>query len=113
MFGMSYTHVTPACIAAIVPVPKSSFEVIPGSRRCTCGSMNPGTIILLVPRSILLSPPETQLPAATMRPSSDIPTSVYLSSPSISALPSNTVSMSVIPIPPRGRPATSPSRPPL
>lgn len=59
VLGMSYTHVTPACTAASVPVRKSSFCVIPGSRRCTWGSMNPGSSISLVPSLILSSPPET------------------------------------------------------
>ncbi len=78
--GMSSTQVTPACTAARVPVEKSSFWVIPGSRRCTCGSVNPGRIVMLDPRSILLSPPRTILPAATILPSF-IPISVYCSSP--------------------------------
>lgn len=59
VFGMSNTQDTPAWTAAIVPVPKSSLAVIPGSRKCTCGSMNAGTMIWLVPNSTLRSPPDT------------------------------------------------------
>jgi hypothetical protein len=40
---MSKTQVTPPAAAAAEPVPKSSFWVIPGSRKCTCTSMQPGS----------------------------------------------------------------------
>lgn len=93
---MSYTHVTPAWIAAMVPVRKSSFRGIPGSRMCTWGSMNPGRSTSLVPSSILSSPPLTRLPTETILPSSDMPIWEYLSSPSTSILPPMTVSMSSI-----------------
>ena len=78
--GMSSTHVTPAWTAARVPVEKSSFWVMPGSRRCTCGSVDPRRIVMLDPRSIFSSPPRTILPTATILPSA-IPISVYCSSP--------------------------------
>lgn len=93
---MSYTQVTPAWTAARVPVEKSSLCVIPGSRRCTCGSMNPGRSTSLVPSSILSSPPCTRFPTETILPSSDMPTWEYLSSPSMSILPSTTFSISSI-----------------
>jgi hypothetical protein len=43
VLGMSKTQVTPPAAAAAEPVPKSSFWVIPGSRKCTCTSMQPGS----------------------------------------------------------------------
>jgi hypothetical protein len=43
VLGMSKTQVTPPAAAAADPVPKSSFWVIPGSRKCTCTSMQPGS----------------------------------------------------------------------
>ena len=94
VLGMSSTQVTPAWTAASVPVPKVSLSVMPGSLKWTWGSMNPGSMMRLVPMSMRSSPPLTRLPAVTMRPSV-IPTSVYLSSPSIRALPVMTFSMSI------------------
>ena len=42
VLGMSITVVTPAAAAARVPEPKSSFSVIPGSRKWTWASTRPG-----------------------------------------------------------------------
>lgn len=95
VFGMSRTQVTPAWTAASVPVPKVSFCVMPGSRKCTWGSMKPGSMIWLVPSSMRSSPPLTSCPTVTILPSA-IPTSRYFSSPSTKALPAMTFSMYIV-----------------
>ena len=51
VFGMQQTEVNPPAFAAAVPVAIVSLYSKPGSRRCTCMSMRPGT---------------TSLPAASM-----------------------------------------------
>ena len=91
VFGISRTQVTPPQRADRDPVEKVSFWVIPGSRKWTCGSMNPGSTVMLDPSSILSSPPDTRLPTVTIFPSV-IPTSVYFSSPPRYILPQRTVS---------------------
>ena len=51
VFGMQQTEVKPPAFAAAVPVAIVSLYSKPGSRRCTCMSIRPGT---------------TSLPAASM-----------------------------------------------
>ena len=43
VLGMAHTAVNPPAAAARVPVAMSSLYSWPGSRRCVCRSMNPGT----------------------------------------------------------------------
>jgi hypothetical protein len=95
VFGMSSTQVTPPHIADKDPVEKVSFWVMPGSRKCTCGSTNPGRTVMLEPNSILSSPPETRFPTVTIFPS-EIPTSVYFRLPPRYIRPQSTVSGSII-----------------
>ena len=46
VFGMQQTEVNPPAFAAAVPVAIVSLYSNPGSRRCTCMSMRPGTMSL-------------------------------------------------------------------
>ena len=43
VFGMSNTAASPPSTAALVPVGMVSTDLSPGSRRCTCGSIRPGS----------------------------------------------------------------------
>src|SRR5256712_6941650 len=87
VFGMSTTVVTPPAAALSVPEEKSSFSVIPGSRKCTWTSTPPGRIRASEyrytgrPRSLFL--------IATILPSS-IPIEVGRISPPTKARPSRT-----------------------
>src|SRR5437762_2140035 len=45
VFGMGQTVVKPPTAAAAVPVAIVSLWLCPGSRKCTCRSMNPGDTI--------------------------------------------------------------------
>ena len=45
VFGIVHTDVNPPAAAAAVPVAIVSLCACPGSRKCTCMSMNPGATI--------------------------------------------------------------------
>ena len=69
VLGMAHTAVNPPWAAARVPEAMSSFCSPPGSRKCTCTSTKPGTIIL--PERSRSTPfsMERLWPTSTMRPS--------------------------------------------
>ncbi len=59
---MSRMQVTPAKAADMVPVEKSSLWVMPGSLKCTWGSVNPGRTTFPGPASMTLSALPALLP---------------------------------------------------
>ena len=66
VFGMQQIVVNPPAAAARVPVWMSSLYSCPGSRRCVCRSMSPGTTHL--PRTSTTRPPASPRPSSAIRP---------------------------------------------
>src|SRR4051812_16996509 len=78
VFGMQQTVENPPAAAARAPDAMSSLYSWPGSRRCTCRSMNPGATTL--PVQSMTRAPSARAPASTARTTpSSINTSVILS----------------------------------
>ena len=67
VFGMSNTAVRPPSTAARVPVGMLSTALLPGSRRCTCGSISPGSTCRPVVSNVFSAVASGPTPRATNR----------------------------------------------